>query len=44
MAQDWRTLVDRLHKLDTPAVSDALDHLSLRGAVIGIRPIWPCPR
>lgn len=44
MTQDWRALVDRLQKLDTPAVSDALDHLSLRGAVIGIRPMWPCPR
>ncbi|MBM2811374.1 MAG: putative ribonuclease inhibitor RraA/dimethylmenaquinone methyltransferase [Chloroflexi bacterium] len=44
MAQEWRSLVDRLQKLDTPAVSDALDHLSLRGAVIGIRAMWPCPR
>jgi 4-hydroxy-4-methyl-2-oxoglutarate aldolase len=44
MAQDWRALADRLQKLDTPAVSDALDHLTLRGAVIGIKPVWPCPR
>ena len=37
-------LVDRLSKLDTCAVSDALDRLALKGAMIGIRPIWPCPR
>jgi 4-hydroxy-4-methyl-2-oxoglutarate aldolase len=34
----------RLAKLDTCAVSDALDRLNLRGAVLGIRPLWPCPR
>ena len=33
--------VQRLRALDTCAVSDALDHLSLAGAVIGIRPVWP---
>jgi 4-hydroxy-4-methyl-2-oxoglutarate aldolase len=37
-------LVARLSKLDTCAVSDALDRLGLKGATIGIRPIWPCPR
>ncbi|HEX9880531.1 MAG TPA: RraA family protein [Candidatus Binatia bacterium] len=42
MAQD--SLVARLAKLDTCGVSDALDRLSLRGATIGIRPVWPCPR
>ena len=36
--------VARLAKLDTCAVSDALDRLGLKGATIGIRPVWPCPR
>lgn len=42
MAQDESA--NRLSKLDTCAVSDALDRLGLRGATIGIRPVWPCPR
>lgn len=42
MAQD--DLLARLAKLDTCAVSDALDRLSLRGATFGVRPLWPCPR
>lgn len=33
----------RLGKLDSCAVSDALDRLGLKGAVLGIRPLWPCP-
>jgi regulator of RNase E activity RraA len=33
-------LLDRLRALDTCAVSDALDTLSLAGAVTGIRPLW----
>jgi 4-hydroxy-4-methyl-2-oxoglutarate aldolase len=37
-------LVSRLTKLDTCAASDALDRLGLRGATIGIRPVWPCAR
>jgi regulator of RNase E activity RraA len=37
-------LVSRLAKLDTCAASDALDRLGLRGATIGIRPVWLCPR
>jgi len=37
-------LIQRLEKVDTCAVSDALDHLGLKGAVIGIRPVWQCPR
>lgn len=37
-------MIDRLARLDTCAVSDALDHLGLRGATIGIRPLWPCPK
>jgi regulator of RNase E activity RraA len=36
--------VARLARLDTCAVSDALDRLSLRGAVIGVGPLWPAPR
>jgi regulator of RNase E activity RraA len=38
------TIVERLAKLDTCAVSDALDSLSLKGATFGVRPQWPCPR
>ena len=37
-------LVSRLAKLDTCAASDALDRMGLRGATIGIRPVWPCTR
>src|SRR5258706_16241639 len=37
-------LVARLAKLDTCAASDALDRLGLRGATIGIRPVWHCPK
>ncbi len=36
--------VAKLAKLDTCAVSDALDRLGLKGAALGIRPLWPCPR
>src|SRR5918999_5625002 len=36
--------IKRLAKLDTCAVSDALDRLGLKGAVLGLRPLWPCPR
>jgi len=42
MAED--DLVARLAKLDTCAVSDALDRLGLKGATFGIRPVWPCSR
>src|SRR5207249_5732544 len=41
---DWRSQVARLEKLDTCALSDAMDHLNLKGAVIGVRPVWACPR
>lgn len=34
----------RLVKLDSCAVSDALDRLGLHGVALGIRPLWPCPR
>jgi regulator of RNase E activity RraA len=37
-------LVARLARLDTCGVSDALDRLGLQGAVVGLRPMWPCPR
>lgn len=42
MAED--SLIGRLGKLDTCAVSDALDRLGLRGATFGVRPLWSCPR
>jgi len=38
------TLVARLGRLDTCGVSDALDRLGVSGAVLGLRPMWPCPR
>ncbi len=37
-------LAARLARLDTCGVSDALDRLGLQGAVVGLRPMWPCPR
>ena len=37
-------MLERLERLDTCAVSDALDHLGLRGATTGIRPLWACPK
>jgi regulator of RNase E activity RraA len=37
-------LAARLARLDTCGVSDALDRLGLDGAVMGLRPMWPCPR
>jgi 4-hydroxy-4-methyl-2-oxoglutarate aldolase len=37
-------LVERIAVLDTCAVSDALDHLGLRGATVGLRPLWACPK
>lgn len=33
--------LERLAALDTCAVSDALDHLGLPGAALGLRPLWP---
>jgi len=38
------SLVERLSKLDTCAVSDAMDRLGLAGAALGLQPLWPCPR
>src|SRR5919206_604772 len=37
-------MLERLERLDTCAVSDALDHHGLRGATTGIRPLWACPK
>lgn len=37
-------IIERLAKLDTCAVSDALDSLNLKGATWGVRPLWQCPR
>jgi 4-hydroxy-4-methyl-2-oxoglutarate aldolase len=37
-------IIERLGKLDTCAVSDALDSLNLKGATWGVRPQWPCPK
>ena len=44
MNDNWRSLVERLERLDTCAISDALDQLKLQGAVIGVRPMWQCPK
>jgi 4-hydroxy-4-methyl-2-oxoglutarate aldolase len=41
---DREPLVERLSKVDSCAVSDALDSLGLKGATWGICPQWPCPR
>jgi len=35
-------IIERLARLDTCAVSDALDSLNLKGATWGVRPQWPC--
>jgi 4-hydroxy-4-methyl-2-oxoglutarate aldolase len=37
-------IVERLAKLDTCSVSDALDSLALSGATWGVRPLWQCRR
>jgi 4-hydroxy-4-methyl-2-oxoglutarate aldolase len=37
-------IIERLIKLDTCAVSDALDSLNLKGATWGVRPQWLCPK
>ena len=37
-------IIERLAKLDTCAVSDAMDSLNLKGATWGVRPQWQCPR
>ena len=37
-------IIERLTKLDTCSVSDALDSLALNGATWGVSPLWQCPR
>src|SRR5260370_18342431 len=37
-------LVARVARHDACGVSDALDRLGLQGAVLGLRPMWLCPR
>lgn len=39
-----QTWIERLSKLDTCAVSDAMEKVGVKGAVLGIRPMWSCPR
>lgn len=36
--------LDRLARLDTTTVSDAMDFLTLPGATVGLRPLWNCPK
>jgi len=38
------TPLDRLAKLDTTTVSDALDFFGLPGATVGLRPLWDCAK
>ena len=42
--QQQSTLAARLARLDTCGVSDALDRLGIQGAVLGLNPMWQCPR
>jgi 4-hydroxy-4-methyl-2-oxoglutarate aldolase len=37
------SFLDRLARLDTTTVSDALDFLALPGATVGLCPLWHCP-
>ncbi|MDF2682176.1 MAG: putative ribonuclease inhibitor RraA/dimethylmenaquinone methyltransferase [Brevibacillus sp.] len=39
-----QTWIERLSKLDSCAVSDAMEKVGLKGAVLGIRPMWSCER
>jgi regulator of RNase E activity RraA len=36
--------MNRLALLDTCVVSDALDHLGISGAVVGVQPMWGRPK
>lgn len=38
------SILDRLARLDTNTISDALDFLGLPGATYGLRPLWDCPK
>lgn len=40
----YQTYRDRILKLSTTNLSDAMDKLGIRGAVSGIRPMYDCPR
>jgi 4-hydroxy-4-methyl-2-oxoglutarate aldolase len=40
----YETYRDRILKLSTTNLSDAMDKLGIRGAVSGIRPMYDCPR
>jgi regulator of RNase E activity RraA len=44
VSEELAVWLARLARLDSCAVSDALDRLGLPGAVNGLRPMWPCPR
>jgi regulator of RNase E activity RraA len=37
-------LLERLSALDTNTISDALDFLNLKGATVGVQPLWDCPK
>ena len=39
-----QTLLHRLSALDTNTVSDALDFLGLKGATVGVQPLWDCAK
>jgi len=39
-----REKIERLKKMATTNVADALDKVGVRGAVIGIRPMYDCPK
>ena len=43
-ATQEQSLTARLARLDTCGVSDALDRLGIHGAVLGLKPMWQCPR
>lgn len=38
------TLLERLSALDTNTISDALDFLNLKGATVGVQPLWDCTK
>src|SRR3982074_2001107 len=44
ISEQQASLAARMARLDSCGVSDALDRLGLDGAVLGLRPMWPCPR
>lgn len=41
---DEKNFLNRLSALETNTVADALNHLSLGGAIYGLRPPWKCPK